>query len=112
MPQPAARYPPWSPPNRFLTSRASGLANEIPPFEFDRLPAGVERYSDRIAAGFERIELFGQHPPHHQDAAVALAKMLLGMHGHLALTDLCLEVAGEALVLLLGHVPPEFSVEF
>ena len=65
----------------------------------------------RIAPGGQRIELIAQHPPDHQDAAVALAEMFLGMQRHRSLAGLRLVVAWELLVLPLGHVPPEFAVE-
>ena len=60
----------------------------------------------------QRLELVAQHPPHHQDAAVALAEMFFGMQRHRPLADLRLVIPGKLLVLLLGHVPPEFAVEF
>src|SRR2546430_12297151 len=97
----------------FFAERAgSRLANEIPRLELNRRRVFLERDADRIAAGGHSFELIAQHPPDHQDAAVALAKVLFRMQRYRALADLRLVIAGELLVLLLGHVPPEFSVEF
>src|SRR3954470_1505690 len=90
---------------------ASRLANEIPRLEFDRRRARVKRDADRIAACGHRVELLAEHPPDHQDAAVALAEMFFRMHRHRTLTDLRLVIARKLLVLLFGHVPPELSVE-
>ncbi|MEY9384256.1 hypothetical protein ABIF93_002513 [Bradyrhizobium japonicum] len=58
-----------------------------------------------------RLQLLAQHAPDHQDAAVALAEMLLGVDGLRALADLGVVIAGELLVLGFRHVPPEFAVE-
>src|SRR5689334_9154642 len=88
-----------------------GLANEIPGFEHDGRGVRVERDSDRVAPGGERLELITQHPPHHQDASVTLAEMFLRVDRHRTLADLRLIIAGEALMLLLGHVAPELAVE-
>ena len=52
----------------------SGIANEIPRFESNRVGVRFERDADRIAARCNRLELLAQHPPQHRDAAVALAK--------------------------------------
>src|SRR5947208_8416933 len=90
----------------------SRLANEIPGFEFHRACVGIKGYADRVAACSYRIELIGQHAPEHQDAAVALTEMLLGMQSDRALAGLRLVIARELLVLGLAHVPPELAVEF
>src|SRR6266540_5020640 len=90
----------------------SRLANEIPRLEFNRRRVRIKRDADRIAPRGHGLELIAQHPPDHQDAAVALAKVLFRMQRHRALADLRLVIARELLVLLFGHVPPEFSVEF
>ena len=109
----AAQNRPWFPPKLFFLERAgSRLANEISGLEFDRRRGLIERDADRIAPCGERLELIAQHPPDHQDAAVALAEMLFRMQRHRPLADLRLVIAGELLVLLLGHVPPELAVEF
>src|SRR4051812_39560427 len=90
----------------------SRLANEIPRLEFDRRRVWVKRDADWIAPCGHRLELLAEHPPDHQDAAVALAEMFFRMHRHRTLADLRLVIARKLLVLLFGHVPPELSVEF
>src|SRR5262249_8229257 len=83
----------------------------VPRLELDGLCVGLERYPDRIATSFHRFQLFAQHAPDHQDAAVALAKVFFGMNRHGAFADLRLIVARKLLVLGFRHVPPEFAVE-
>src|SRR4030095_6317759 len=84
---------------------SSGVADEIPRLELDRAGIRIERHTDRVAPRGHRLERIAQHPPDHQDAAVARAKMLLGMDRHRPLANLGFVVAGELLVLLLRHVP-------
>ena len=87
----------------FLVLRAPlRLANEIPRFELDRRRLGIEGDADGVTAFGQRFELIPEHPADHHDAAVALAKMLLGMNGHGALADLGFVVARELLVLGLA----------
>src|SRR5690242_1740630 len=90
---------------------ASRLADVVAGLEHDRRGVRIEGDPDRIAPGGERIELVLQHAADHHDAAVALREMLFGVDRDRALPDLRLVVAGMALVLLLGHVPPELAVE-
>src|SRR4029079_11319147 len=110
---PAVPNRPCFPPRYFLVVGAgSRFADEIPRFEFNRRRVFLKRYADRIAARCQGLELLAQHPPDHQDAAIALAEMLFRMQRHGALADLGLVVTGELLVLLFGNVPPELAVEF
>src|SRR5260370_25498518 len=88
------------------------LANEISRLEFDRRCAFIERDGDGIGSSGQRLELLAQHPPDHQDAAVALAEMLFGVQRHRSLADLGLVIPWGLLVLPLSHVPPELAVEF
>ena len=78
-----ARHRPWFPPADFTSGRVSA---SLTPRECNSplriRPAArlrIERDADRIAACGHRLELVAQHAPDHQDAAVALAEMLLGM---------------------------------
>src|SRR5262249_24897600 len=107
-----ARDQPCLPSSHLVEERLkSGFANVIAGLEGYRGRVFVERNSDGVATCGKRLELIAQHPPDHQNAAVALAKMLLRMNGDRTLANLRLIVAGKALVFLLGHVPPEFAVE-
>src|SRR6516165_9304484 len=90
----------------------SRFANVVAGLEVDCGRIRIKADPDRFAAGGQRLKLVAQHPTHHQDPAIALAEMLLRMNGDRALANLRLIVAGKLPVLFLGHVPPEFAVEF
>src|SRR6185312_10372099 len=70
-------------------------ADVIAGFELDRRGLRIERDANGIAAAADGLELLAQHPPDHQDAAVALAEMLFGMQRDRSLADLRLVVAGK-----------------
>src|SRR6202171_800943 len=110
---PAARDRPCFPLRFFFRTRRrrSRVAREISGLEFHRWRVLVERDPDGIAPGGHGVELISQHPPDHQDTAIALAEMLLGMQRYRSLADLRLVIAWELLMFLFGHVPPELAVE-
>ena len=67
--------------------------------------------SSSPSSRLHRLDLLPQETPRHADAAIAGRQMFFRMQADGALADLCLPIAGKALVLFLAHLRPDFTGE-
>src|SRR5204863_6389122 len=70
----------------------------------------VEAHAERILAFRHGVHLALEQPAQHDDAPIAGPQMLLRMQRDRTLPGLRFPVAGKALVLLFGQLPPELAV--
>src|SRR5579864_4244729 len=86
-------------------------SQEIAGFEAHQDTLQLARHAHGVAALSYDLDLTHDLPAQHRDAAVAGDEVFLGVERDRALAHLAFEVAGELLVLGLGHLAPGLAVE-
>src|SRR6516165_5481794 len=87
------------------------LPNIVARLKNHRRSIRIEGHADWIAPSLDNMNLVLQHAADHDDAPVALGEMLLRVNCDRPLANLGFVITRMALVLLLGHVPPEFTLK-